>query len=200
MNSSPTKYWLADEQRVAADLERVGDRIIEAGLDPVARDRRDSVAGQDLDIAVGVGERAVGADLQRIEEARIHEGVAGVELQASFDFRVTFGLDALAARRADVLEIAESLQHRARNREDVVGVGGAETADLPSERSDIQLLGAAQASLDRAGHHLLQRRIGDQECRDDAGMRRIGAAEFQRRRRAVGFGIAGIGGQSGVIL
>ena len=62
-----------------------------------------------------------------------------------------------------------------------------------SERADVQLVGAAQAGLNGVGNHLLQRRIGDQESRDDAGMRRIGAAQFQRRRRAVGFGIAGIG-------
>ena len=46
-------------------------------------------------------------------------------------------------------------------------------------------------------HHLLERRIGDQEGRDDAGMRRIGAAELKRGRRAVGFRIAGVGGQPG---
>ena len=51
----------------------------------------------------------------------------------------------------------------------------------------------AQAGLNRVGNHLLQRRIGDKERCDDAGMRRIGAAQFQRRGRAVGFGIAGIG-------
>jgi hypothetical protein len=82
------KILAADEQRIAADLEGVGDRIIDAGLDPVARDRRDSIARQDLDVAVGVGERAVGADLQRVEEARIHQGIAGIELQV-FDVRLT---------------------------------------------------------------------------------------------------------------
>ena len=54
---------------------------------------------------------------------------------------------------------------------------------------------AAQARLDGVGDHLLQRGIGDEEAGEDAGVRRIGATEFQRRRRAIGFGIAGIGRQ-----
>ena len=58
-------------------------------------------------------------------------------------------------------------------------------------------MGTAQPRLDGTGNHLLQRRIGDEERRDDAGMRRIGAAQLQGRRRAVGFGIAGIGRQAG---
>jgi hypothetical protein len=53
---------------------------------------------------------------------------------------------------------------------------------------------AAQAGFDRVRHHLLERRIGDQEVVDLAGNGGIGAAEFERRRRAVGFGIASIGG------
>ena len=61
-------------------------------------------------------------------------------------------------------------------------------------------LRAAQAGLNGAGDDLFQRGIGDQEGRDNAGMRRIGAAQFQRRRRAIGFGIAGVGGQSGIDL
>ena len=32
-------------------------------------------------IPVSIGERAVGADLQSVEETRIHEGIAGIELQ-----------------------------------------------------------------------------------------------------------------------
>ena len=47
----------------------------------MARNGRDLVARQDLYIAVFVGERAVGADLQRVEKTRVDEGVAGVKLQ-----------------------------------------------------------------------------------------------------------------------
>jgi hypothetical protein len=41
-----------DIERVAADLERLRDRIIDAGLDPVARNGGNLVARQDLDIAM----------------------------------------------------------------------------------------------------------------------------------------------------
>ena len=129
---------------------------------------------------------------QGIEEARIHEGIAGIELQR-LRCQIDLGLDALAPRPADVLEIAEALHLRTRDRQDVIGIGRAEPADLPPERSDIQLLGAAEARFDGTGHDLLQRRIRDQECRDDTGARRVGACEFQRGRRTIGFGISGIG-------
>ena len=72
---------IAVESCVRADLEGIGDRIVEAGLDAMARDGRDLIARQDLNIAVFVGERAVGADLQRVEKTRVDEGIAGVELQ-----------------------------------------------------------------------------------------------------------------------
>ena len=74
-------------------------------------------------------------------------------------------------------------------------VRGAEAADLPAERADVQFLGSAQTRLDGVRHHLLQRRIGNEEGRDDAGTSRIGAAELERCRRTVGLGVAGIGGQ-----
>src|SRR4029077_6498456 len=71
----------AEEQRIAADLQRVGDRIVETRLDPVARNCRDSIAGHDLDISVSVRKRTVRAELQEVEEARVHESIAGIELQ-----------------------------------------------------------------------------------------------------------------------
>ena len=42
---------VANPQRVATDLECVGDRIIEPGLDAVARNRRDNVTRRYLDVA-----------------------------------------------------------------------------------------------------------------------------------------------------
>ena len=72
------KILAADEQRIAANLEGVADRIIDTELDPVAGYRRNLIARQDLDIAVVIPKRAVGADLQRVEETRIHEGIAGI--------------------------------------------------------------------------------------------------------------------------
>jgi len=53
------KILIAVESCVRTDLEGIGDRIVEAGLDAMARDGRDLVARQDLYIAVFVGERAV---------------------------------------------------------------------------------------------------------------------------------------------
>src|SRR5450631_1498165 len=73
------KVLAVDEQRIPTNLECVGDGIIDAGLDPIAWDCRDSIAGQNLDVAAGgVGKRAVGADLQRVQETRVHESIAGV--------------------------------------------------------------------------------------------------------------------------
>jgi len=101
----------------------------------------------------------------------------------------------LPARPADVLEEAKALQVRTRDRQNVIGIVRTEGAELPAQRSDIQFLGAAEAGLDGAGDDLLQRRVGNKKRGNDAGMCRIGAAKFERRRRAVGFRIAGIGGQ-----
>ena len=47
------------------------------------------------------------------------------------------------------------------------------------------------------GYDLFQRWIGDEESGDDARMRGIGTSKLQRGRRAVCFGIAGIGRQFG---
>ena len=71
---------IAVESCVRADLEGIGDRIVEAGLDAMARDGRDLISRKDLDIAIYC-EWAVGADLQGIEEPRIDESVAGVKQQ-----------------------------------------------------------------------------------------------------------------------
>src|SRR5205823_4717031 len=164
-------------------------RIIDAGLDSSAWDSGDPIAGQNLDIAVEVGKRAVGADLQGVKKSRVDKGIAGIKLQGA-RAESDFGLDALAARRTDVLEIAKSLQHRTWNCEDVVRVVRPKGPELPSERADVQLFGAAQAGFHGAGYDLFQRRIRDQECRNDAWTRRIGAAQFQRGWRAIGFRIA----------
>src|SRR4029453_14949992 len=127
----------------AADLQGVGDRIVETRLDPIARDCRDSIAGQHLDIAVDVCKRTVGAKLQGVEEARINEGIAGIELQR-LRGQGYLRFDPLAARRAHVLEVAESLQLVTRDRQDVILVVRAESAELPSKRAEIQFLAAAK--------------------------------------------------------
>src|SRR5436190_5278191 len=142
----PHEVLAADEQRIAADLEGIGDRIIETGLDPIAGDRRNSVARHDLDIAVAVRKRTVGAELQGVEEARIDEGIAGIELQR-FRGQRNLRFDALASRRTDVLEIAESLQLVARYRQDVIGIFRAESTELPSKGAQAQLRAAAQTCL-----------------------------------------------------
>jgi len=184
----------ADQQHVAAEFQLVGHGIIDAGLDPMAGDRGNLIAGLDKDVAIAVGKGAVRAKRQSIAKSRIDEGIARIELEGA-GLQVGPGLDALATRRADILEIAEAL-HLTWNREDVVRVVRAVHTELPFKRTDVQISGAAQAGFDGMGHDLLQRRIGNQECGNDAGLRRIGATEFQGGRRPVGFGIAGIGGQS----
>src|SRR6266699_893036 len=68
----------ADEQRISSDLEGVGDRIIDAGLDAIAGDGRDPVSRQYLDVAVGVGEGAVGADLKCVKAPGVDEGVTRI--------------------------------------------------------------------------------------------------------------------------
>src|SRR5256885_1259482 len=132
----------ADKQRIAPDLERVGDSIVDTSLDPVPGDGGNPIAGNDLDVAVD-SKGTIGADLQRVEKSRVDQCIAGVELQRG-GLQVDFGLDALAPGRTDVLEIAKSLQDGARNRQDVVAVVGAKTTELPSERADVERFGAAQ--------------------------------------------------------
>src|SRR6202022_2508084 len=115
------KVLIADEQYITSSFERVGDRIIDAGLDSVSWDCRNSITRKNLDLAVDVNEGAIGADLQSVKEWRVHEGIAGVQLQYGRP-EIDFGLYFLAPRRTDVLEIAESLQDRTGNCEDVVCV------------------------------------------------------------------------------
>src|SRR3981081_911779 len=134
----PHKVLAADKQRIASNLEGVSDRVIDTGLDSIARDCRDSIARQDLDCAVDVGKWTVGTDLQRVKEARVHKGIADIELQC-LRCEIDLSLNALAARRTHVLEIAKSLQRRTGNREDVILVVRAEYSELPSKRADVQL-------------------------------------------------------------
>jgi hypothetical protein len=92
--------------------------------------------------------------------------------------QIHLSLDALAPCPAHVLEIAEALQFRAGNRQDVISIGRPEGADFPAERADIQFPGAAQTGLNGAGYNLLQWRVGNEECGDEAGARRVSACEF----------------------
>src|SRR4029077_5231005 len=144
-----------NKERVAADFPGVGESVFDVDLDEVARQARDLVAREDLDIAVGFGKRAVRAKLQRIEEARIQERIARLELKR-IRLKAHLGFDTLRAHPADVLEEAESRQPRNWGREDVVVVGGAVGADLPAERADVQFLGAAEARFHGLGYDLLQ--------------------------------------------
>ena len=119
------KVLAADKQRVAADLELVGDRIVDSGLDAVARNRRDLVARQNLDIVIGIPKGAIGGELQCRQEARVDQRVARIKLQRG-RVEIDLGLDALASGRADVLEKTKALQHGARNGHDVVVVPRAD--------------------------------------------------------------------------
>src|SRR6478735_1677009 len=61
------KILVADKQGVSTYLEGISDRVIHPELDAVAGYRRNSIARHDGDIAVRIGKRAVGADLQGIK-------------------------------------------------------------------------------------------------------------------------------------
>ena len=99
-------------------------------------------------------------------------------------------LDTLTLRVADIGEIAKTLLERGRQVHDVVAADGMEGAGLPAEDSPVvgQDMLAAKAGLVSCRHHLLEIGIGDKESGEDAGLKRIGAAKLQRRRRAVGLG------------
>ncbi len=53
------KILAADEQRISANLERVGNRIVDPGLYSIAGNCRNSITRQNLDIAVGVSEGTI---------------------------------------------------------------------------------------------------------------------------------------------
>ena len=84
---------------------------------------------------------------------------------------------------------------RARHVDDVVAILRAEQAQIPVEHALLAVTAKmpAQASLVGVGDDLLQRRVADQRIVEEAGPHRIGAAEFQGRRRPIGFRIAAIG-------
>src|SRR5262249_35013201 len=119
-----------DVQSIAADLEGVGDRIIDACLDAVPGNRRNLVTGQDLDIAIGVGKGTIRGKLQCVKEARVEKSVARTQL-IFVRLEGDLGLDALTPRRTDILEEAETLQDWTWEGENVVRILCAERAHLP---------------------------------------------------------------------
>ena len=82
---------------------------------------------------------------------------------------------------------AMSLLRLLRNSADIVAEVGA------VERREA----AAYAGLHGIGDDLLQVRVANEEIGQAARVRRARAGQFGRRRRPVGHGIAGIGGQPG---
>src|SRR6516162_5498072 len=161
----------------------------------MSRDRRDLIAWQDLDIAISVGEGAVGGKLQRIEEARVNKGVARVKLPL-VRFERDLRLDALASSVAYILEKAEALQNWTWDGENVVRILGSECAHLPRQMTDIEVLCSAKTGFHGTGNNLFQRRIGNEERGDHARVSGIGAFKLERGRRAVRFRIAGISRQA----
>src|SRR5262249_18049454 len=91
----------------------------------------------------------------------------------------------------NVLEPAAALK-RARDLYDVVLAVGAKHSELPVAATAGSVDVAAQSGLARTSDHLLERRIGYQEPLQQARLQRIGAAELERRRDAVGFRISGL--------
>ena len=129
-------------------------------------------------------------EFDRVAEGRVRVGVVeigGKPLVLVGEAR----LDALAQRAPGVDEITAA-GDGAGHVENVVRRQCAVDACRPVERAwqqIRQLEGPARAKLDRARDDLLQRRIGHEEIVDHARTVGIGAAEFEWRRRAIGFGI-----------
>jgi hypothetical protein len=72
------KKLVADEQCIASNLELIGDPVIDTGLDQIAGYRWNAIARQYLDGVVAIPERTGGINPQRVEEARVHQGIAGI--------------------------------------------------------------------------------------------------------------------------
>ena len=209
----------ADDVEIGAELPGVGDLVFGPGLEAVTRNARDMVARRDENVAGQRGVRVLhrgrivrGLQCQRTLICGVDIGVVGVRGPAVL-LVVDFCLDPLPQRRAGVLEIAEHRHHGAGNIDDVVGVLGAEHAKAPAQLpavvdggADAFFLGhqrgrarapervlSSQPRLIGVRHHLLERRIGDQEIIDLTGVRWVRASKLERRRRAVRFRIARIG-------
>ena len=107
-------------------------------------------------------------------------------------------LRALAQGRSDIGEIAKAVGG-ALQRQDVVGERGAEEPRRPLQlaplRTQTQLAESvlpAEAQFESLTDHLLEFRVRTQKIVDDAGVVGVGAAELERRRRAIGHRVARI--------
>src|SRR2546423_1459128 len=150
-----------------------------------------SLAGNDVNIAVGVSERIVwrrqvtGKLVCRVDQAiaGISEPLGRLILQAC--------LDTLAPRAGNILEKTPP-GDQAGEVYDVVGAAGAKQAELPVEPSIKARQLAPHPRLGAPRDHLLQRRVGHQEVFQQTWLRAIGTGELERRRRPVCFRIAEI--------
>src|SRR5947209_20530702 len=118
----------------------------------MARNGGQTVAGNDIDIAVGVGKRIERrGKLDVAAECGIYQRIIGISRQLLI--RVTdAGFDALPPRIAGILEEATAGDRR-RHVQDVVLIDGAENAGVPvdlarTEKRNVEI--AANASFDGA--------------------------------------------------
>src|SRR5580700_5891501 len=94
----------ANDVEVGAEFPWIGDLVIGTGLEAIARYSGQVVAGDDKDIAIGVGEWIVRRrQCQRVTERRIDGREIGIGGPAVLLVR-GLGLDALTERIAGILK------------------------------------------------------------------------------------------------
>ncbi|GJE46777.1 hypothetical protein AEGHOMDF_5985 [Methylobacterium soli] len=164
----------------------------------MGRDQRHLVARGDEDRAI-VRQRIVRRGERPVElEGRVDQRVVRVHGEpVGHVFRAD--LEALATGRRHVHEVAAGRVARCRQLENVIRQIRPEGADLIIDEAAVVEVRQRAAEADLVGltGHLLERRIGHQRVRQEAGPQRVGAGEFERRRRAVRLGIAAIERQAG---
>ena len=161
----------------------------------MGRIERHVVARPHIDQPVRVRRGTVGRQVLVALEGGVEEGIAGADRPAFVDI-AEVRIDALAPRRAGVLEVAETVDLGGQQEDVVIGIG-AVGADGPGQRpwQGARIDGPAQTDLVVVRNHRLQAWVRDQEGVQQAGRIGIGAGQLPRRRRAVRLRIAGVGHQ-----
>src|SRR3984893_10061115 len=166
----------ADDAEVGAELPWIGDLIIGARLEAKARYPGQVVAGDDEDIAVGVGEWIVRRrQSQSIAERSIDGGIIGIGSPAILLVR-DFGFNALTQRIAAILKKLVA-GNWAGDGEDVVDVERVVGAEAPIEQSFGDIEVPAHTAFERVRYDLIEIGIADKGVVDQAWPHRIGTAE-----------------------
>ena len=153
----------------------------------VRRNAGDGVPRRDGDFAVLRHRMVLRAHL----EGRLEGGLDVTVVEEPVEAAAIAGegqVETLAPGLGDVLEVAARQAHPGADEDDVVAVGRPVGARAPVERGEaaqpFARHAAAQAGLEGARRHLLQRRVGDEGVGQVARVVRVGAGQFRRRRRA----------------